>query len=159
ATIARSSRRSGWTSSSTSIAAELRRPRRKATLTPPRGSVAGCGEGGDRTMHRKLSLLGGAAILALAACASDATLERVGYAIQRGNPAPVIGPEIGLDAPVAVPKPIIVTGAAYDGTNHVVVWDDDRIDGSNTTIRAGRIAPDGTLLDPFGITVAGPSDA
>ncbi|HVK67006.1 MAG TPA: hypothetical protein VM694_21120 [Polyangium sp.] len=45
---------------------------------------------------------------------------------------------------------------AFDGTNHVVVWTDDRDFEQGIQwydIRAARLSPDGTLLDPQGIAV------
>jgi hypothetical protein len=43
-------------------------------------------------------------------------------------------------------------GVAYDGTNFVVVWDDDT--DPNYDVYAGRIAPDGSLLDQEGTCVS-----
>jgi hypothetical protein len=41
--------------------------------------------------------------------------------------------------------------SAFDGTNHLVVWEDDRGDGSE--LYAARMTPDGGSLDPAGFRV------
>ncbi|MBT3294617.1 MAG: hypothetical protein HN919_17165 [Verrucomicrobia bacterium] len=47
-----------------------------------------------------------------------------------------------------------VPSAAWGDTNYLVVWEDDGIgDGSSTDIRATRLGPNGTILDPAGIDV------
>src|SRR5688572_11664337 len=73
-------------------------------------------------------------------------------ALQRpvGGVAPVLSPEFGINEPILVPatgrqlSPAIAT----DGTNFLVVWQD--VFG----IRAARVRPDGTLLDPDGILIS-----
>jgi hypothetical protein len=42
---------------------------------------------------------------------------------------------------------------AFDGTNHLVVWSDDRPDGGGFQIHAARVAPNGVSLDPAGFLV------
>ena len=42
---------------------------------------------------------------------------------------------------------------AFDGNNYLVVWTDWRDTLFNTSVLAARVTPDGTVLDPEGITV------
>jgi hypothetical protein len=43
---------------------------------------------------------------------------------------------------------------AFDGTNHLVVWEDDRGDGSDgSEVYAARVTPDGESLDPAGFRI------
>jgi hypothetical protein len=42
---------------------------------------------------------------------------------------------------------------AFDGTNYLVVWEDDRTNAAETDIYAARISPTGQNLDPAGIPV------
>jgi hypothetical protein len=43
---------------------------------------------------------------------------------------------------------------SYDGTNYLVAWFERRATGTTGMVRAARVAPDGTMLDPGGITLA-----
>lgn len=43
--------------------------------------------------------------------------------------------------------------AAFDGTNHLVLWEDSRVTGNFTDLYAARVSPAGTVLDPSGIAV------
>ena len=53
----------------------------------------------------------------------------------------------------ACPK-ALEPASAFDGTNHLVVWFGDSTSGlSGYTLRAVRIAPDGSILDPGGIVL------
>jgi len=73
--------------------------------------------------------------------------------------APSPGIEIGPEYPVAAP--VFVSRAAwqtkpkmaFDGTNYLVVWHEDR-GFQFGDVYAARVAPDGTDLDPYGIPVA-----
>src|SRR5262245_993412 len=49
-----------------------------------------------------------------------------------------------------------VPASTFDGTNFVVTWADDHLDGQTPRVYAARITPDGTLLDqqPIPITPA-----
>jgi len=46
------------------------------------------------------------------------------------------------------------TGAAFNGSNHLAVWQDQTNGYYTYNIRASRITPDGTVLDPEGIMVS-----
>ena len=67
---------------------------------------------------------------------------------------PVIGPEFGFDNPVYIPAPNNQSFAdvAFDGTNYLVVWRDNRT-GSHNEIVSSRVDTSGIVLDPLGITI------
>jgi hypothetical protein len=68
---------------------------------------------------------------------------------------PTVTAEVSVDAAVTSP-----TGAsqqhpalAFDGTNFLVVWDDNR-DGADSDIWGTRLSTAGAILDPIGIKIA-----
>ena len=78
---------------------------------------------------------------------------------------PNVSPEFGIDNPVASTsiaaqsKPAI----AFDGTNYLVVWEDDRAGGMSSTdvpsfgnrdVYATRVSTTGTVLDPYGLAIS-----
>jgi hypothetical protein len=72
---------------------------------------------------------------------------------------PVIGPEVPVDLPAAiVGSPYFASNpsVAFDGTNYLVVWSEDRDFASfEVSVMAVRVrATDGAILDPGGIVVA-----
>jgi hypothetical protein len=69
-----------------------------------------------------------------------------------------------LDGTVLDPSGIAVSQALneqtassvdFDGTNFLAVWSDQRSHGAFAEVSAARVTPDGTVLDPAGILVAG----
>ena len=64
---------------------------------------------------------------------------------------PVVGPERAVTGPP--PAPLLQDGpqVAFDGTNYLVVWTDDR---GGPGIFGARVSPDGTVLDPTGFVVS-----
>jgi len=72
---------------------------------------------------------------------------------------PVIGPEVPVDLPATIvgsPYSAFTPSVAFDGTNYLVVWSEDRDFASfDASVVAVRIrASDGAILDPGGIVVA-----
>ncbi|MHB8874871.1 MAG: hypothetical protein ACYC8T_14375, partial [Myxococcaceae bacterium] len=71
---------------------------------------------------------------------------------------PIIGPESGMDQPVFGPAFAAQSSpaVAWDGTNHLVVWQDNRNDasGNNSNIFGARVSAAGVVLDPVGIAIA-----
>jgi hypothetical protein len=70
--------------------------------------------------------------------------------------APVVGPERPVSDPVDDPVAgsTTIPDIAFDGTNHLVVWTDDRTyDVSGYDIYGSRITTQGTVLDPGGIAI------
>lgn len=68
---------------------------------------------------------------------------------------PTVGAEVAADAPV-----VGFTGAnsqnpaiAFDGTNYLVVWEDNR-NSADSDIWATRISAAGAILDPLGLEIA-----
>jgi hypothetical protein len=67
---------------------------------------------------------------------------------------PIISPELGIDAPVyGPPKGIQSSPAvAWDGTNHLVVWEDGR--DTYSAIYGARLSAAGAVQDPGGIIIS-----
>lgn len=66
---------------------------------------------------------------------------------------PIVGPEIELDSPVFPEgSPGEQPGIAWDGTNFLACWGDDR-DPAVTSLYCARFTPAGNVLDPSGIHV------
>ena len=74
----------------------------------------------------------------------------------------IVGSRVGTDGSVLDPAGVTISptsefdakpAVAFDGTNHLVAWDDDRNDQWGD-IYAARVSPAGAVLDPSGIAVA-----
>lgn len=101
----------------------------------------------------------------LVAAAVTAAVLAGGHARASGPPAAKPSPplrsawQVGPEQPVS--DPVYVSAApsqtrpkiAFDGTNYLVVWQEDR-GNQFGDVYATRVAPDGTVLDPHGIPVA-----
>jgi hypothetical protein len=78
------------------------------------------------------------------------------------NDGPIVASRVGTDGSVLDPAGVTISPSshleaepaiAFDGTNHLVAWDDNRNDPWGD-IFAARVSPAGTVLDPSGIAVA-----
>jgi hypothetical protein len=73
------------------------------------------------------------------------------------TPVSAIGPEFPVSDPVYGPNrhSQSAQSAAFDGTNYLVVWVDQRnANSSLPEIWGARVAPDGTVLDPTGFRIS-----
>ena len=79
-----------------------------------------------------------------------------------GNDDRIAGSRVGTDGSVLDPAGVTISPSshneaepaiAFDGTNYLVAWDDNRNDPWGD-IFAARVSPAGTVLDPSGIAVA-----
>jgi hypothetical protein len=89
----------------------------------------------------------------LAITVPEATLEGAVY------PAvidPTVSSEIAIDAPLqqAAPLAQITPAVAFDGSNYLVVWNDQRLANGTTIVEAARVTAAGALLDPGGIFIS-----
>ena len=64
---------------------------------------------------------------------------------------PVVGPEHAVAGPPPAPLLQDTPQVAFDGTNYLVAWTDDR---GGPGIFAARVTPGGTVLDPTGFVVS-----
>lgn len=92
-----------------------------------------------------------ALLLALTACSNPDTEPRNDGESVR---ATTISTELAVD-PVAHPRPVagLRPAVAFSGTQYLVAWEDRRL--YRSVLYAGRIAADGSSLDPFGIPLLG----
>ncbi len=71
---------------------------------------------------------------------------------------PTIGPEIGTDTPIyASSSDAQVSGVSYGGGQHLVVWGDTGNEETGGALWASRVSAAGSVLDPYGIFLAFPS--
>ncbi|MDP1916237.1 MAG: Ig-like domain-containing protein [Myxococcales bacterium] len=69
---------------------------------------------------------------------------------------PIITPELSVDEPTRTPDSNVGgMAAAFDGTNTLVVWTDQK---NGSDIRAARVTSTGQSLDPMGFILAGTRD-
>jgi hypothetical protein len=99
-----------------------------------------------------------------AAVGSDGTNYLVAWADQRADSGDIYVCRVTSDGSVLDPEGIPVSTAsryqgepavAFDGTNYLVVWPDERNDGSD--IYGARVTRDGTVLDTAGIALVSDS--
>ncbi len=78
------------------------------------------------------------------------------------NNSGIIARRVGTDGTLLDPEAVTISSTAhpeaepaivFNGTNHLVVWDDDRSDAWGD-IFAARISPAGAVLDPSGVAIA-----
>jgi large repetitive protein len=81
---------------------------------------------------------------------------------KNGSESRIIASRVGTDGSVLDPAGVTISPSAhglaepaiaFDGTNYLVAWDDNRNDPWGD-IFAARVSPAGTVLDPSGIAVA-----
>jgi large repetitive protein len=69
---------------------------------------------------------------------------------------PIITPELSVDEPTRTPDSAVGgMAAAFDGTNTLVVWSDQK---NGSDIRAARVTSAGQSMDPIGFILAGTRD-
>jgi hypothetical protein len=107
------------------------------------GAVGGRGVGKPVSWSRAGTLGAFVAVLVIALSALPAAA------------APVVGTEHAVADHVVEPAPQSQSesASAFDGTNFLVVWSDDR-GASGSILRGARISPSGEVLDRVGFTVA-----
>ncbi len=95
-----------------------------------------------------------------AAVASDGTNYLVVWSDQRGGDRDIYGIRVSGAGAVLDSAAFAISSetrdqrypaVAFDGTNYLVAWQDDR--SGNSDIYAGRVTPSGTVLDSSGIVV------
>jgi hypothetical protein len=111
---------------------------------------------GDTLPRRSLVALGLALVVLLGAVLV-VPAEPAAAAPRAAAAAPALGPIGPVTDPIA-PGTARGPVSAFDGTNHLVVWGESGELGG-WRIGGTMVAPDGTVLDPTGFTVAeGPND-
>src|SRR5207244_336680 len=80
------------------------------------------------------------------------------YPVARSS---LVSPEYPVSDPVLgdAPGNQVEPAAAFDGTNYLVVWDDERASADGTKdIYGARVTPDGTVLDRVGFAISTAND-
>jgi hypothetical protein len=91
----------------------------------------------------------------------------VAWQVSGGVTTPDVAAErVGTDGAVLEPAPITISNlptsesspqAAFNGSNFLVVWEDQR-NGSATDIYGARVSLEGNLLDPSGLAISAATD-
>jgi hypothetical protein len=91
----------------------------------------------------------------------------VAWQTNGGGTAPdVAGARVGTDGVVLDPVPLAISNRptsesapqiAFNGTNFLVAWEDQRI-SSSTDVFGARVTPAGAILDPSGLAISTASD-
>src|SRR6185295_16056610 len=70
--------------------------------------------------------------------------------------APIVGPAVGVDAPVDLPtgRGALGPSVAFDGTGYLTVWAEARQYSSAQSVYGARLDRTGKTLDPRGFHIA-----
>jgi hypothetical protein len=151
--------------------------RRLLVLLPVLAALQACSGNDDAPVaSANLAMVNGAG----AEIDPTATGSQTGYAVafdgssylvvwsasRDGSLSDILAARVGPDGARLDAAPIVVSGAAgdqvlpdvaFDGTNYLVVWQDQRA-GGDKNIHAARVSPAGVVLDPASIAIAEPGN-